>query len=91
MNKINSVLKEALKKVKPSGKEAGEIEILLKKFTERLRKSIKNLGVDAEIFVGGSVAKGTSIKKKVYDADIFLRFNRKYEDISNLTEKILKG
>ena len=31
------------------------------------------------------------INKGKYDVDIFIRFNKKYEDISELTEKILLG
>ena len=51
-----------------------------------------NLGIDAEIFVGGSFAKKTLIKKEKYDVDIFVRFDKKYTeyDISELTYKALK-
>lgn len=31
------------------------------------------------------------IRKNVYDVDIFLKFDKKHTDISNMTEKILKG
>lgn len=90
--KINSVLEEVLKKVKPQEEKINEFEIFLKEFLENLKKRIKSSKLDIEIFIGGSFAKKTVIKKKIYDIDIFLRFDKKYnEEISDLTEKLLKG
>jgi len=92
-NKIISVLKEVLFKVKPSKQEIKEIESHAVNFAKLLERQIKKLKINAEVFIGGSVAKKTLIKKKNYDIDIFVRFDKKYEDIeiSNLTEKILRG
>jgi tRNA CCA-adding enzyme len=64
------------------GRDAG---ILLNK----LEKSLKKKRITAEIFLGGSFAKGTMIKKKKYDIDIFVRF-KKEGDIEKL-EDSLKG
>jgi len=90
--KINSVLEEVLKKVKPQEEKISEFEIFLEEFLQDLRKKIKNSRLDIEIFVGGSFAKKTVMKKNIYDIDIFLRFDKKYdEQISDLTEKLLKG
>ena len=91
MKKINSLLKEALEKIKLSKKELEVIESPLKEFIGKIEKKIKVLKINVEIFVGGSFAKKTVIKKGKYDVDIFLRFDKKYKEISNLTEKILKG
>jgi len=91
--KINSVLKEVLKKVEPSKEDIELIENSLKDFLERFKKKLKSLKIDAEVFVGGSFAKNTVIKKDNYDVDIFVRFDKKYADkeISNLLSKALRG
>ncbi|MBM3228396.1 hypothetical protein FJZ20_00720 [Candidatus Pacearchaeota archaeon] len=91
MKKINLILFRALESISPSEEELKEIEIKLKKFLEQLKKRIRRLNISAEIFVGGSFAKGTVIKKEKYDIDIFLRFDKKYDKnlLSSLAEKIL--
>ena len=87
--KADSILKEVLEKVTPSKDELNKIKEYLNKFLKEFKKRLK---VNAEIFVGGSLAKNTLIKKDVYDADIFVRFDKKYKnnEISSLTNKILK-
>lgn len=103
-NKINAILKKVFWKINPD-RELENIEKTLNDFMEKIENRIKKLKINAEIFVGGSFAKKTMIKKKEYDIDIFLRFDRqkakplaassklgqseKYENISELTEKIL--
>ena len=57
-------------------------------FLKILRKTISKRKVKAKVFVGGSYAKGTLIKSKEYDIDIFVRFE-KGEEISTELEKIL--
>ncbi|HTY44186.1 MAG TPA: nucleotidyltransferase domain-containing protein [Patescibacteria group bacterium] len=89
--KVNQILKEVLEEVEPSKEELKIINENLKKFIEDVRKKIKKSGIEAEVFVGGSFAKGTVIRKKNYDIDIFIRFDRKYrnENISEKTKKLL--
>jgi len=92
MKKPDSVLKEVLEKIKPSEKEIKEMEISAEEVLYKIKKKINSLKIKADIFIGGSFAKHTVIKKDKYDVDIFLRFDKKYQkDISELTEKILKG
>jgi tRNA CCA-adding enzyme len=93
MKKVNSVLKEVLEKINPPKHEIRVIENSLREFLEKFRKRIKTSRVNAEVFVGGSFAKSTVIKKDYYDVDVFVRFDKKYEDseISNITKKLLKG
>ena len=88
---INSILREVLKTVKPSDEEIKEIDKELKVFLENIKKKTKELKIDAEIFVGGSYAKGTLIRKDHYDIDVFLRFSEKYEqkELPELATKIL--
>ena len=90
---INKILNEVLKKIKPLEKETENIKKVLEKSLNELKKNFKNLKIDAEVFVGGSFAKNTIIRKKYYDIDVFVRFPKKYgkKDISILTENALKG
>jgi len=90
MNKINSVLKEVLENIKPT-EELKEIRGLLDGFLEKVERELGKRKINAEIFVGGSFAKNTIIRKDYYDIDVFLRFDKRYEEdeISNLAEKVL--
>ena len=86
---VNSVLKEILEDVSPTSEDVDLIESSLKKFLGEFEKSLKKLKIDAEIFIGGSYAKKTMIRKENYDIDIFVRFGA-MENISKLLEKALK-
>jgi len=90
---INSVLKEVLEKVKPSKQELNEISKTLKANLKRVEANIKRNRINADVFVGGSFAKRTLIKKDSYDIDVFIRFDKKYKDslLSGITEKLLHG
>jgi len=87
------ILKEILEEIEPSKKEKEEIGLILKDFVRNLNKILKQKKVKAEIFVGGSYAKKTIIKKGKYDIDLFLRFDKKYaeENISKILENVLKN
>ncbi len=87
---IASVLKEVLKEVSPLPEDVDLIESSLKDFLVKFEKSLKRLKINAEIFVGGSYAKKTMIRKDNYDIDIFVRFV-KDQNISKLLEKALRG
>jgi len=90
--RVEAILQEVLEKINPPKEELDIIKNSLEEFLEKFRKSLKSLRINAEIFVGGSFAKNTLIKKNYYDIDIFIRFDKKYKDkeISDLTEKALK-
>ena len=91
--KINSILAEVLERVEPSQEELKVINESLEDFLEKVEKRIKVLKINAEVFVGGSFAKNTVIKKDYYDVDVFVRFDKKYKDdkISELTKNLLKN
>lgn len=93
MASINSILKEILAEVKPSDGELREIGKTLADYTKKIKKNIQGRKINADIFIGGSFAKKTLIKKDSYDIDIFIRFDKKYKDelLSDLTERILAG
>ena len=87
---IKRVLKEQIPLVKPSEEDVAELTNLSKNFIDELNSILIKSGIEAEAFVGGSFAKGTLVKKEKYDVDVFVRFDWKYDDISNLLEKPAK-
>jgi len=89
--KADSVLKEVLLSINPPKEDVKSINVFLKEFIPELERGIKSLRIDASVFVGGSYAKGTMIKKGRYDVDVFIRFNGKYrgKDISKLAKEAL--
>jgi len=91
MKQINQILKDTLIKINPSKEDLISINNFLKKFISETEKKLKAEKINAEVFVGGSFAKKTLIKKGLYDIDIFVRFDEKYKgkDISKLLEKII--
>ncbi len=84
-----SVLNEVLKSVNPPTESLDLIKNSLREFLEKFEKRLKKLGANAEVFLGGSYAKDTMIRKKNYDIDIFVRF-KGGKDISKITERALK-
>ena len=87
---LKKVLKEQIPLVKPAEKEIKELKKLSKEFIEELNSVLKNSKIDAKAFVGGSFAKGTLVKKEKYDVDVFVRFDWRYDNISDLLEKPAK-
>lgn len=60
-----------------------------KEFYSQLKQQIKKRKIKADIFVGGSFAKGTLAKDEFYDIDIFVRFDDE-NDLSDKLERIVK-
>lgn len=91
--KVSAILDDVLKRIEPPKEDLNIIENSLKDSLEKIERNIKKSKIKTEVFVGGSYAKKTMIKKDYYDVDIFLRFDPGYKDeeISKLTEKILKN
>ena len=87
---IQQILKEVLGRVNPPAEDISRISISLSEFKKKVSKKIKSGKIKADIFVGGSYAKKTLIKKDHYDIDIFMRFSEKEENISEKTEKLLE-
>lgn len=93
MGNINSVLKEVVKENKLSKNELAEMQKITKTTISDLNNLIKKAKIKAQVFVGGSFAKNTVIKKQKYDIDIFIRFSKTYKEneLSKLLEKIIKN
>ncbi|MFH1801353.1 MAG: nucleotidyltransferase domain-containing protein [archaeon] len=91
--KIEVIIKKVLEEIEPPKEEIINIENSLREFIEKLKERIRKTKINADIFVGGSYAKKTLIKKGKYDIDIFLRFEKNYKgkEISYITKKILEG
>ncbi len=71
-SKLENLLSEIQKKIKPSGEEQKRILLLAKKLRQRVKATAKEMGVDVEVRVEGSVAKNTWLKESP-EIDVFIR------------------
>jgi len=91
--KINKILDKELAEIKPYENEIKKIKEASKVIVEALKKELKRKKMKAEVFIGGSLAKNTIIKKEKYDIDIFVRFDKKYSEdkIRENFDKLIKS
>ncbi len=68
-----------LNEIKSSPKEIILRKNIVDKFVKNLESSIKKVGYNCSIFIGGSYGKDTYLKDSS-DVDIFVRFDKSYED-----------
>ena len=82
------LLKQVIDKLRPKKDAVDKCYIVL----DSINFEIKKKKIRANAVLGGSIAKGTFLKKD-YDCDIFVKFNLGYKkkDISGLLENILKN
>ncbi|MBU3907262.1 MAG: hypothetical protein KKA64_03350 [Nanoarchaeota archaeon] len=64
---LNLILKNVLQKINPPEQEMGEIDQIVKDFSKQFKEHAKKNKITAEVFIGGSFAKKTMIKKDYYD------------------------
>jgi len=85
------ILSKQLEIIKPDKKTLDKITQISRQFVKDIGSKLKKKKIAAEVFIGGSLAKGTLVKKDKYDVDIFIRFDKKYanKEISKLLGKIL--
>ncbi|MDO8459918.1 MAG: nucleotidyltransferase domain-containing protein [Nanoarchaeota archaeon] len=90
--KPNLAIKRVLKDIElePDKEVYLRISRESKIFVDNLKNVVKKNKVKADVFIGGSYAKGTMPKKSCYDIDVFVRFDKKNKDISKELEKIMK-
>jgi len=86
---INKLLKEQIEQIKVDKPALSKIKKISQEFCEELEKNLKKKKIAADVFIGGSLAKSTLVKKEKQDIDIFVRFDDKYKQ-KNIS-KILKG
>ncbi len=93
MEKIKEVLARQISLIKPPERELKIINRETEKFIKELERGIKKGKIRAEVFIGGSLAKETIIRKGSYDIDIFARFDKSYKDneLSAILGKVLKN
>lgn len=91
MGNIKSILNKQLELISPSKVDMEILNKKTKNILDILNKNIRKLKIKAEVFIGGSFAKNTLIKKKRYDVDIFIRFDKKYkeEELHKLLSRIV--
>jgi tRNA nucleotidyltransferase (CCA-adding enzyme) len=91
MNNINKILDEQKKLIRLDNETINRIKKISLDFKEKMDINLKKLMIIAEVFIGGSLAKDTIVKKDKFDVDIFIRFDKKYNEkiISETLEKIL--
>jgi len=68
---LDSILTEALKTLRPTSEERRKVQSVINLVVERVSSKIRNLGVEAEVSVQGSVAKDTWISGDK-DIDVFI-------------------
>ncbi|MFA5953552.1 MAG: nucleotidyltransferase domain-containing protein [Candidatus Pacearchaeota archaeon] len=92
-NETSLILKKILEKINPEENKIKIIKNEVSQFVKEVKIQIKKQKINAEVFIGGSFAKNTIIKKDVYDVDIFIRFDKKYinNNLTELTNKLLKN
>ncbi len=83
MSKLQNVLNEVSKKISLTPKEENFIKKRANQIIVQIKKNLKN----EKILIGGSLAKGTLIRKEEQDVDIFVIFND--EESTKKLEKIL--
>jgi tRNA CCA-adding enzyme len=86
-------LKKLIKELdfSPSKKEYSYLKRETEKFIELMKIELIKSKVDADVFVGGSFAKGTLARSEDYDSDVFIRFGwREGVHLSDLLEKVVK-
>lgn len=91
--KIQNILKKQIELIEPSKQEEEKINLICNRIVKTLKENIKKQKLEAEVFVGGSLAKGTLVIKDIYDIDIFVRFDygkNNDKKISELLGRLLK-
>ena len=83
--RAENILEKQILKMKPNEKELEIIKNGTDKIILGIEAGLKKKKIKAEVFVGGSLAKGTLIRKRDYDIDIFVRFND-VREIKNFPE-----
>ncbi|MCX8193885.1 MAG: hypothetical protein N3G19_00770 [Candidatus Pacearchaeota archaeon] len=93
--KIELILQNVIKKIMPPHEEKIAIDETILQFETKLKPKLKKYG--AKIFVGGSLAKQTLVKRDTnYDIDLFVlfpcaRFKSKSHELSKFLEQALRS
>ena len=88
MGDLKDVLKQAKKLSVPTEAEKTELKAKFNRVKKKLEKEIARRKIKVDVFPGGSFAKGTWLRG-TSEVDVFVRFDLKYENISELLREIL--
>jgi tRNA nucleotidyltransferase (CCA-adding enzyme) len=75
---LDEVLSKALEVLKPNADERVKIENLLNRLMDELKSGIRELGLNLNVEVEGSIAKDTWLSRE-QDIDVFLLFPKGYD------------
>jgi tRNA nucleotidyltransferase (CCA-adding enzyme) len=75
---LDEVLSKALEVLKPNADERVKIENLLNRLMDELKRGIRELGLNLNVEVEGSIAKDTWLSKE-QDIDVFILFPKGYD------------
>ena len=87
---LNKVLSNVQKQYTPDNESVVKLKRRLQEFVFLLERELKKEKINADVFIGGSFAKGTMIKKEKEEIDIFIRYPLNDEEISEKTDKVLQ-
>lgn len=89
---MQNILNEEIKKIRISKEEERAMKNLASFVSKQINHRLKKFNIDASVFLGGSLAKGTLLKKQKQDIDLFIRFNKKYseQEINLFCRKIFR-
>ncbi len=86
---LKSAIEQEKNKIKIDGTMLDYLKKEIDWLVSVLNNEIKETKTEAEVFVGGSFAKGTIVMSDYYDIDVFVRFGLNVERISEILEKII--
>jgi tRNA CCA-adding enzyme len=87
---LAKILSQELERIRVNDDEIEYLENFSQLVANELERRMKKREIIADVFLGGSLAKGTMIRKANYDVDLFVRFSKKYteEQIRKFMRKI---
>ena len=88
---LKRILEEQVKLFKLDKETIDYLNKETENIIEEIEQELKKKKINAEVFLGGSLAKGTLIKKENHDIDVFVRFDWRIDDISNVLEGIVES
>lgn len=90
---IDEIIKSNLENITVDSVTYDKIKNISDDLCKELNIKLKKNNISADVFIGGSLAKGTLTKTddNVYDVDIFVRFDKKFfeKDISKILNKVI--
>lgn len=86
---VKKILEKQRESIEMDKKTLESLDESTREIIEILENLIIKNKVNAEVFVGGSFAKGTLEKKDCYDVDIFVRFDWRLDNISKILEGLV--